>query len=493
MFNDFSSNSRARVLSPVLRVVFISLLALAATPVPAGAQVDASGSVLKVAPEIREKIRTGGPQRLVIRMTEQADLSGAALLTSKIDKGRFVYQAVREVADRTQPAVCRKLVQMGMSCTPFYVANIVIADAAPGTSIGSDAIEKLAARPDIARISSDEQVTIDDLKEISPTMAPPTGPVWNILWIHAPEVWNTGFRGQGIVYANIDTGVRWTHEALKGNYRGWNGSTANHNYNWWDASEERSAAPVDTHGHGTHTMGPAVGDKGIGVAPGAQWIACRVAFGTKTSVADILECLEFMLAPWDLNHNNPNPDEAPDVIGHSYGGVTRLTEIATWRTVFDNLDAAGVFNAAAAGNDGACSKANGFPQGFSSVISVGALGFETTQIAPFSSRGPGPGGVAGGAAIRPSITAPGTGITSSKANSDNHYGRFSGTSMAAPLLAGAVVVTLSKHPELIGQPAAIRKLIMETALPQSTTECGGGPVPNNVYGYGELDLLELAR
>ena len=64
--------------------------------------------------------------------------------------------------------------------------------------------------------------------------------------------------------------------------------------------------------------------------------------------------------------------------------------------------------------------------------------------------------------------------------------------MAAPLLAGAVAVTLSARPELIGQPDAIRKLITLTALPQSSTECGGGPVPNNVYGYGELDLPSLA-
>lgn len=90
MFNDCSTYSRPRVLSPVLRLAFISLLALASTLPPARAQGDASESVPKVAPEIREKIRTGGPQRLVIRMTEQADLSGAALLTSKIDKGRFV-------------------------------------------------------------------------------------------------------------------------------------------------------------------------------------------------------------------------------------------------------------------------------------------------------------------------------------------------------------------------------------------------------------------
>ena len=44
-----------------------------------------------------------------------------------------------------------------------------------------------------------------------------------------------GFTGQGIVVANQDTGMRWTHNAIKPQYRGWNGTTADHNYNWHDS------------------------------------------------------------------------------------------------------------------------------------------------------------------------------------------------------------------------------------------------------------------
>ena len=53
--------------------------------------------------------------------------------------------------------------------------------------------------------------------------------------VHAPGVWALGFTGQGIVIANQDTGMRWTHNAIKPHYRGWNGSTADHNYNWHDS------------------------------------------------------------------------------------------------------------------------------------------------------------------------------------------------------------------------------------------------------------------
>ncbi len=61
------------------------------------------------------------------------------------------------------------------------------------------------------------------------------GPGSNLVQIGAPDVWAAGFTGQGVVVAGADTGYDWTHPALKGKYRGWNGTTADHNYNWHDA------------------------------------------------------------------------------------------------------------------------------------------------------------------------------------------------------------------------------------------------------------------
>jgi subtilisin family serine protease len=84
------------------------------------------------------------------------------------------------------------------------------------------------------------------------------------------------------VIGDADTGVRWTHTYIKNAYRGWNGSTADHNYNWHDAVHSgggvcgaNTTAPCDDSGHGTHTVGTLVGDDGTnktGVAPGAKWI-----------------------------------------------------------------------------------------------------------------------------------------------------------------------------------------------------------------------------
>ena len=94
----------------------------------------------------------------------------------------------------------------------------------------------------------------------------------NITYTHAPDVWALGFRGQGITVGGADTGQRWTHNALKPQYRGWDGVAADHNYNWHDAIHDSignpcgndSPFPCDDIGHGTHTIGTAIGDDGMG-------------------------------------------------------------------------------------------------------------------------------------------------------------------------------------------------------------------------------------
>ncbi len=84
--------------------------------------------------------------------------------------------------------------------------------------------------------------------------------------------------GQGIVVASADTGVRWTHNALKPHYRGWDGVTADHDFNWHDSIHTgggtcgpNSPVPCDDFFHGSHTTGTAIGDDGgtnqIGMAP----------------------------------------------------------------------------------------------------------------------------------------------------------------------------------------------------------------------------------
>ena len=94
-------------------------------------------------------------------------------------------------------------------------------------------------RGDVAHIYANPTVQVD---EPDPAAAAPDAAAcsadaieWNITKVHAPEVWAAGFTGQGVVIGGQDTGYQWNHPALKGKYRGWNGTTANHDYNWHDA------------------------------------------------------------------------------------------------------------------------------------------------------------------------------------------------------------------------------------------------------------------
>ena len=64
-----------------------------------------------------------------------------------------------------------------------------------------------------------------------------------ITYTHAPDVWALGFKGETIVVAGADTGIRWTHNALKPHYRGWDGANANHNFNWHDSIHDSVGNP----------------------------------------------------------------------------------------------------------------------------------------------------------------------------------------------------------------------------------------------------------
>ena len=93
----------------------------------------------------------------------------------------------------------------------------------------------------------------------------------------------------------------------------------NHDYNWHDATSQHSPTPIDPHGHGTFTLSQMVGDDGqgnqVGVAPGAQWIACRNMDASGTgSPSSYTECFQFLIAPYPLRHPElADPSKAPDL------------------------------------------------------------------------------------------------------------------------------------------------------------------------------------
>ena len=329
--------------------------------------------------------------------------------------------------------------------------------------LDSHQLADLANRADVAHVFANPSVSLQLPAQPDPFAPQPISPdtvEWNIDKINAPAVWQMGFDGTGVVVAGQDTGYDWDHPALIDKYRGWNGANADHNYAWHDAIHSGggvcgadSAVPCDDHNHGTHTMGTMVGDDGvgnqIGVAPGAQWIGCRnmdQGDGTPTTYS---ECFQWFIAPTDLNDQNPNPAMAPDVINNSWGCPPSegCTDPTILQTVVENTRAAGILVVTSAGNSGsACSTVTSPPAIYDASFSIGST-TSTDAISGFSSRGPVT--VDGSNRLKPDISAPGSNIRSS-VRGGGYQGGWSGTSMAAPHVAGLAALLIDAVPSLQG-------------------------------------------
>ena len=404
----------------------------------------------KIAPWVIEHTANGQQAEFFVVLADQADLSPAANLTTKAEKGRFVYQALQNKAQTTQGSISQWLRDRGLEHRSFYIVNAVLVK---GTL---QVAEALAARPDVARVEGNPHIQ-NQLPQPGPSIeAPlylqqPDTIEPGINYTHAPQVWALGFTGQTIVIASADTGVRWTHNALKPHYRGWDGVNADHDYNWHDSIHSgggvcgpNSPFPCDDFFHGSHTTGTAIGDDGggnqIGMAPGAKWIGCRNMDQGNGAPATYMECMQWFLAPTRINGNDPDPTKAPDITINSWGcPASEGCSANTLQAAVEAQAAAGIMMVVAAGNSGSsCSTVSDPPSFYAASYTAGALNTGTDTIACFSSRGPVTAD--GSNRIKPDITAPGTGTRSCSNSSDTAYTTASGTSMATPHISGAMAL-----------------------------------------------------
>src|SRR5262249_55479094 len=118
---------------------------------------------------------------------------------------------------------------------------------------------------------------------------------------------------------------------------------------------------------------------------------------------------------------------------------------------------------------------------------VGALNTGTDNVASFSSRGPVI--IDGSNRIKPDITASGTNIRSSYNGSDSDYEILSGTSMATPHIAGAMALLGCAQPQLRHDISGSRTALNEAAFFLAYKQCGTPGPPNNVTGWGRVDIL----
>ncbi|MET8512173.1 S8 family serine peptidase [Streptomyces sp. NPDC005077] len=472
--------------SPRRRTAVWAAAAITATaalcgPAPAFAQsaADPSPVTAKVDSAVLDTVAKGKESTFFVVLKSQADLSAAKGKKSHAAKAKSVFASLRSEAKNSQKPLRSFLDKEKVGYRSYWIANALKVTG------GENLVDALAKRPDVASIVKEHTYKLDRTESKSTdaaTDADTTAAEWGVQDIKADQVWDQyDDRGEGVVIANVDSGVQYDHPALVGNYRGNNGDGSfTHDYNWYDPTGQcTTSAPCDNNGHGTHTMGTMVGAGGVGVAPGAKWIAAKGCESSSCSDSSLLAAGQWILAPTDRTGQNPRPDLAPDIVNNSWGGG----DTTFYQDIVEAWNAAGIFEAFASGNDGdgvTCSTGHA-PGSQAPAYGVGAYD-SAGKIASFS--GFGPSRLDGSA--KPNISAPGVDVRSTWPG--NTYKAISGTSMATPHVAGAVALLWSSAPSLIGDIDATRALLNEGARDVDDTHCGGTAGMNNVWGEGKLDI-----
>jgi hypothetical protein len=230
-------------------------------------------------------------ERLFVILADQADLAGIPAGTGQAGRdarAAEVYRRLVTHAEASQADLRAELDRLRLPYTPYYLVNAV--EVAGGPEVRA----WLSGRDDVDRVLRSQRLR--PLPALDPPSGGETGlapddPEWSIAMVGADRVWEElGVTGEGIVVGTSDSGVDGRHPALAGGFRGGDDS--------WLDPWNGTGAPTDRNGHGTHTLGSAVGRDGIGVAPGAQWTGCVNLDRNLGNPASYLDCLQFMLAPY---------------------------------------------------------------------------------------------------------------------------------------------------------------------------------------------------
>ncbi|TMR98534.1 S8 family serine peptidase [Nonomuraea basaltis] len=462
------------------RAILAGIIVIAGLLVPQTA-AHAAPDPDKIDTTVRARLAQDGKATFWVRMKGAADLSGARRAATKEAKAELVFEAKTGRARSSQESLRRLLDAREADYTPYWIVNAVRVTA------DEKLAGEIAKLPEVERIDPVRTVALpkpvpgeaEAKVVVADSETSEVAVEWNIDRVNAPRVWSeTGNRGEGIVIAHIDTGAQFDHPELAASYRGRSpDGSVTHDYNWFDPARVcPTSAPCDNNGHGTHVMGTMVGANGIGVAPGARWIAAKGCEVNTCTDASLLAAGQWILAPTDLAGQNPRPDLAPDIVNNSWGGEG----FDPWyKETVEAWIAAGIFPAFANGNEGPACNTSGSPGQYTTSYSAGGFDVNNALYAR-SSKGAGEGGE-----IKPNIAAPGVNVRSSTPG--NAYSSFSGTSMASPHVAAAVALIWSAAPALQGDVAATRPLLDSTATDVSDTSCGGAAADNNVWGEGRLD------
>ncbi len=349
--------------------------------------------------------------------------------------------------------------------TPLWIVDAVSLEAAP------EVVAWLEQHPAVLEVRADD----DPHNAIRPLdlVYPGTATVeTNLAQVNAPALWAMGYQGQGVTVAIMDTGVDVSHPDLAAQWRGGTNS-------WFDPYGQYST-PVDiagsNSGHGTAVAGVILGrnqsGRALGAAPQAQWIAARLYdSGGHASETAVHLAYQWVLDP----DGDPLTNDTPQVVNSSWGFISTGCN-QTFRADVQALLAAGILPVFAAGNNGPSSGSSISPANYPESLAVGAVD-GSDQLYTYSSRGP---NACDAGQVFPTLSAPGVNIYST--DLFGMYYHYSGTSMAAPHAAGALALLLSFEPGM--SPARQREALVQGVLDL------GDPGPDDLYGYGRLDVYQ---
>jgi len=485
-------------MKPNYFIIIITCIVLVGITPFVMAQVSHSQALDKISPHVLATTENGKATEFFVILDDNPDLTATAKMSSKVEKGTYVYHTLRSQAQTSQANLKAWLDEQNISYRSFYIVNAILLEGTHNLAM------TLAKRSDVVRIEANPKVPgiSDPIITTDTSLNSATGIEPGVSYINADDVWALGFAGEGIIVGGQDTGYEWDHPAIKQKYRGWDGDTADHDYNWHDSVHSNggsnpcgvdSPEPCDDNSHGTHTMGTVLGDDGgnnqIGVAPEAKWIGCRDMDAGLGSPATYLECFEFFLAPYpvDGTPDDGDPSKAPHITANSWScPAYEGCSTDTLQAAVDAHYAAGIMTVVSAGNDGSgCSTIAEPISIYEHVYTVGALNTGADTLASFSGRGPVT--IDGSNRLKPDIAAPGTNTRSSILN--GNYGTKSGTSMASPHVSGAVALLWSAVPSLKNDIDNTIFYLNENAVPIESTSCSSSGSPNNLFGHGRLDIL----
>ncbi|MCK4666804.1 S8 family serine peptidase, partial [Candidatus Dependentiae bacterium] len=433
---------------------------------------------------------------IVIHMKEKLDVKSMSTdLRNQSASKQFIHKQIitslQSIAKNSQHeiiSIIEKEIQIGNAkdLTTFWVFNGMTLEATPSL------IKQLASLESVELVREQLEIHLinDKFYSIPPAKTRAEVKDFGVKQIKADQMWALGYRGDGIIVANFDTGVNLNHKDLSGK---WLGNTKPASECWFDPWSNTSQ-PVDggtnTWQHGTHTMATIIGDDvsgGVhyGVAPNAKWIAARMfSYDGNASETNTIKCFQWLADP---DGNPATNTDVPHICNNSWGATNPYTGAGVcnsgYYTYIDNCENLGIVLLFSAGNNGEYgSKTIGSPASrittYLNAFSIGATD-SSRNIGSFSSRGP---STCDGSTIKPEVSAPGVQVWSADGSSTNGYKYGDGTSMACPHAAGAAALLLQYKPD--ATVIEIKKALYYTAT-YGYNQHG----EDNNFGRGIIDVM----